>query len=185
MLICQAALPFAPFASLFPTAQPAFAEEEPAPAADQGSENSAKSPSEAQKTAISTHCVAIKDTLKKLQKDDSHARVYLGGRYEKILSKYAIPLNTRLVENSLSTPELIETQNQLAKAKSTFVSDFIDYQRNLENLVSIDCASNPDKFYQELLTVRTKRQTVAKDIDKLHSLAASHLKQVTTLKDKI
>ncbi len=145
---------------------------------------SAPALSEAQKTAIVANCTAIKDNLQKLQKDDSHARVYLGGRFEKINSKFVIPLNVRLVENSLSTPELVENQNQLTSSKATFVNDFVDYQRELETLVGQDCQVEPEKFYAQLQKVRAKRQTVADDVAKTRSLAGEHATLVTTLKEK-
>ena len=138
-----------------------------------------------QKTAIVSHCTAIKDSLKLVQKDDSHARVYLGGYYEKIISKYVVPLNVRLVENSLSTSDLVENQNDLTKAKATFVSDFIDYQRELETLINIDCQSQPENFYTQLVKVRTKRSTVASDIDKTRQLVSAHATAVSALKEKI
>ena len=141
--------------------------------------------SDAQKTAITAHCTAIKDSLKMLQKDDSHARVYLGGYYEKIISKYVTPLNTRLVENSLSTPELVENQNKLTAAKATFVSDFVDYQRELENLINTNCESDPENFYANLEKTRAKRKTVASDVEKTRKLVDSHVSLVTTLKEKL
>ena len=134
--------------------------------------------SDAQKTAI-------KDSLKMLQKDDSHARVYLGGYYEKIISKYVTPLNTRLVENSLSTPELVENQNKLTAAKATFVSNFVDYQRELENLINTSCESDPENFYANLEKTRAKRETVASDVAKTRKLVDSHVSLVTTLKEKL
>ena len=167
MLICQPLLPLAAHA--------------------EGENPDASAPitiTDDQKTAIISHCTAIKDNLKLVQKDDSHARVYLGGYYEKIISKYVVPLNLRLVENSLSTPELVENQNHLTKAKATFVSDFIDYQRDLETLINIDCASEPENFYTQLVKVRAKRNTVASDIDKTRQLV-SHTTAVTALKEKI
>ena len=141
--------------------------------------------SEAQKTAISAHCTAIKDDLKKVQKDDSHARVYLGGYYEKIISKYVTSLNVRLVENSLSTPELVENQNQLTKAKATFVSDFVEYQRELETLININCESEPENFYTQLEKVRTERASVAADVAHTRELVTAHTQAVSALKEKL
>lgn len=140
---------------------------------------------DAQKAAITSGCTAIKDNLKLVQKDDSHARVYLGGYYEKIISKYVVPLNIRLVENSLSTPELVENQNDLTKAKATFVSDFIDYQRELESLINVNCQSQPEEFYNQLVKVRAKRNTVASDITKTRQLATEHTTAVSNLKEKL
>ena len=140
--------------------------------------------SEAQKTAIMQNCSKIKDALQKVQKDDSRARVYLGGYYEIILSKFIIPLNVRLVENNLSTAGLVENQNKLAEAKSDFVNDFVTYQKDLETLTTTDCKSEPDKFYTELLSARKKRQNVADEVKKMRSLVTNNIKLVQDLKEK-
>lgn len=141
--------------------------------------------SDSQKSAIAAGCTSIKDTLKKLQKDDSRARVYLGGYYETIISKFITPLNVRLVENSLSSAELIENQNNLASIKTGFVSDFVDYQRNLETLVSLDCSSDPEAFYQKLSEVRQKRANVSSEVQKMRSLVSNHLQLAESVKAKL
>ena len=46
-----------------------------------------------QSTAVITHCDAIKEDLRKVQKEDSRVRVYLGGYYEAILTKFITLLN--------------------------------------------------------------------------------------------
>ena len=148
-------------------------------------ESEAPSLSETQSAAITTHCDALKRDLQKVQKDDSHARVYLGGHFETINSKFVIPLNTRLVENTLSTPELVNNQNDLTKAKATFVSDFIDYQKELETLVNIDCKAEPAQFYKTLEKARAKRKTVASDVTKIRQLLKTHETTIITLKDTL
>lgn len=140
---------------------------------------------EEQSTAVSTHCTTIKDSLKNVQKNDSRARFYLGSYYEKILSKFMIPLNVRLVENNLSMVELIKNQNDLADSKATFVNDFIDYQRELETLVAMDCTAQPEEFYEQLVVVRGKRQTVAEDVQELRGLVTDHMAFIVQLKEKM
>lgn len=141
--------------------------------------------SDRQTAAIADHCTAIKDDLKKVQKDDSRARVYLGGYYETIISKFVTPLNVWLVENSLSTAELIENQNQLSSNKTTFSNDFIDYQRELDTLVGLDCSAEPDNFYTQLEKVRKKRATVSSDVAKINSLISDHTRTIQNLKDTL
>ena len=140
--------------------------------------------SEAQKIAITQNCSKIKDSLQKVQKDDSRARVYLGGYYEIILSKFIIPLNVRLVENNLSTAGLVENQNKLAETKSDFVDDFVAYQKELETLTTTDCKNEPDKFYTELLSVRKMRKNVADEVKKMRTIVSDNIKLVQGLKEK-
>ncbi len=140
---------------------------------------------EAQNTAIVGHCDTIKDDLKKVQKEDARVRVYLGGYYETILSKFIVPLNVRLVENSLSSAGLVENQNKFAEAKTTFASDFIAYQQGLEELVGVDCKQKPEEFYDKLVTVRQKRKIMVQDVLKMRSLISEHVRLVENLKGKV
>lgn len=141
--------------------------------------------SDAQSEAIVTHCSSIIDDLKSVQKSDSHARVYLGGYYETIISKFITPLNIRLVENSLSTAELVENQNNFISTKATFVDNFVTYQRELESLISIDCATQPEDFYTQLGKVRDLRATVAKDVKTLRDNLTFHIDTITVIEGKL
>ena len=134
--------------------------------------------SEGQKKAVQEHCEAVKEVLKNVQRDDSRARVYLGGYYETIL-------NVRLVENNLSTASLVENQNNLAEAKTLFASDFIGYQQELEDLIAMDCKKTPEDFYDKLTKVRQKRKIVEQDTLKVRSLLSGHVKLVTQLEGKL
>ena len=123
-----------------------------------------------QSAAIAEHCDTIKDDLKKVQKEDARARVYLGGYYETILTKFITPLNVRLVENNLSSAGLVENQNNFAGAKTLFSNDYITYQQGLEELVGMDCKQEPEKFYDKLTTVRQKRKIMVQDVLKMRNL---------------
>lgn len=137
-----------------------------------------------QETAIASKCGVIKDDLKKVQKEDARTRVYLGGYYETILTKFITPLNVRLVENNLSSAGLVENQNNFADARTLFMSDFIVYQQGLEELVGIDCKTEPEKFYDKLKVVQQKRKTMVQDVLKIRNLISEHVKLVTNLKRK-
>ena len=141
--------------------------------------------SENQKTAIVEHCDSIKEDLKKVQKDDARVRVYLGGYYETILTKFITPLNVRLVENNLSTAGLVENQNDFAVAKSLFANDFVSYQQRLEELVGMDCKKEPENFYDKLKNVREKRKTMTQDVLKIRTLISQHFRMAEKLKGKV
>ncbi len=138
-----------------------------------------------QDAAIVDHCEDIRESLKKVQKDDARIRVFLGGRYETILTKFIVPLNMRLVENSLSNADLVENQNEFAEAKTVFVNDYIGYQQELESLVGMDCKNEPGKFYDQLTKVRQKRKTIRQDTMRIRSLISTHIKLVDQLKGKL
>lgn len=141
--------------------------------------------SKTQEAAIVDHCATIKESLKTVQKSDARARVYLGGRYETILNKYITPLNVRLVENSLSTTSLIESQNTLASSKAKFANDYVDYQQKLEELVAVDCKNNPTEFYEKLDGVRQKRKKVEQDVQKMRRVLAEYVDSVGKVKEKL
>ncbi len=141
--------------------------------------------SETQKNAIVDNCDNIKDSLKNVQKSDAKARVFLGSHYETVLSKFVTPLNVRLVENNFSKPDLIENQNELAKTKETFSTSFIDYQKDLEELVAMDCRAEPGKFYEKLVSVRTKRKNMVSNVSKMRELTAKNIKLVKKLKESL
>ena len=135
--------------------------------------------------AIVEHCDTIKDELKKVQKEDARVRVYLGGYYETILTKFITPLNVRLVENNLSSAGLVENQNNFAGTKTLFANDFIAYQQGLEELVGLDCKQEPEKFYDKLTTVRQKRKIMVQDVLKMRNLISEHVRLVEGLRGKV
>ncbi|MDO5451545.1 MAG: hypothetical protein Q4F56_00435 [Candidatus Saccharibacteria bacterium] len=141
--------------------------------------------SENQKNAIVDHCDLIRNSLKSTQKTDARTRVYLGGYYETILSNYIVPLNVRLVENNLSTAELVENQNKFAEVKTLFANDFVSYQQELEELVSMNCKEDPGGFYGQLDKVRQKRKAVEQDTLRIRNLISEHVKLVNQLKRKM
>lgn len=141
--------------------------------------------SEIKSEDITRNCTTIRESLKNVQKRDARARVYLGGYYEMILTKYMTPLNVKLVEKNISNVELIENQNNFAKAKTKFSEDFVNYQKELEDLVLTDCKNDPSAFYNELVTVRTERAKMEKDMTKLSDLIQRHIELVKALKGKL
>ncbi len=140
---------------------------------------------ESQSEAIVDNCASIKEKLRSVQKNDAKVRVYLGGYYESILTKFIVPLNVRLVENNLSNAELVENQNNFASVKALFSSDFINYQQELELLVSMDCRKDPEEFYEKLDIVRQKRKTMVQDVLRVRSIISQHVRLVEKLKGKV
>ena len=141
--------------------------------------------SENQSNAIKDNCSTIQESLKNVQKKDSRTRVYLGGYFETILSKYIKPLNHRLVENSISDINIINEQTEFANAKTQFSNDFIIYQKSLESLIATNCKENPDDFYDILTTTRALRATVLSDVMNLKQLILDHSSSVQLLEEKI
>ena len=141
--------------------------------------------SQAQEAAISDHCATIQESLKVVQRSDARARVYVGGRYETILSKFVTPMNVWLVENNMSRADLIESQNSIAELKQKFANDYVDYQQGLEQLVAVDCKTQASVFYDKLVQVRTKRKKVEKDMSKMTEALDEYKVRIGKLKEAV
>ena len=142
-------------------------------------------PSASQVSAIKENCSTIRQNLKNLQHTDSRARTYFGAIYETFASKYLKPLNLRLINNDLSSPELSKLQTTFATTRTSFSNDFIDYSKSLEELIVTDCRLEPEIFYQRLVKTRTKRSAVAKDVKTLNKLLVDSIKNVEKLKESL
>lgn len=139
--------------------------------------------SKTQSDFIADNCDSIKDTLKNVQKKDSYARVYLGGHFETILSKYLKPLNHRLIENDISNAEIVSEQTLFSSAKTKFSNDFIAYQKALDGLIATDCKNSPETFYEKLADTQKARATVLTDVNELKSLILKNISSVQLLKE--
>lgn len=140
---------------------------------------------EAQKATIVDHCDTIQYSLGSLQRADSRTRVYLGRYYETILTSFITPLNLRLVENNMSDTRLIENQTNFAARRTRFVNDYIAYQQALEELVNVNCKTEPEKFYEKLVATREKRRVVNRDVTRLREMTDTQVKLVEELKNGI
>lgn len=138
-----------------------------------------------QEEAISNHCDTIKEKLKDVQREDAKVRVHLGGQYEAILSRFILPLNVKLVEKNLSNADFVENQNNFVDTKSVFANDYISYQQQLEELVAMDCETEPEVFYEKLVKVRQKRKTMEQDTMLMRNLISKNITLVKALKEKI
>ena len=139
--------------------------------------------SKKQETAITDHCDAIREDLKNVQRTDARARVYIGGRYETILTKFVMPMNLWLVEKNMSRTDLIESQNVISETRASFVNDYVDYQQSLEQLVALDCKNESEKFYDKLVRVRQKRKKVEQDMQKMTKNLDEYKARVTKMKE--
>lgn len=141
--------------------------------------------SNGQKNVIIDNCDIVKDSLKNVQKADSRARIFLGSHYETVLSKYIMPLNVRLLENNKSNAGLIENQKEFSEVKAGFTADYINYQQGLEELVAIDCRAEPERFYDKLVSVRTKRGKMVADVANMRKLINKNINLVKELAESL
>ena len=141
--------------------------------------------SESKKETISKNCSTIVENLKELQREDSKTRVYLGRYYEVLQSRFITPLNVRLSENTLSNDSFVKNQNDFSKGRNNFMIDFIEYQKELERLISTDCKNRPAEFYDILVKTRELRKIVESDAKYIKGLANEHLELVKKIGEKL
>ena len=145
----------------------------------------AKTISEAKKESITKNCSSIVEKLKELQHEDSKIRLYLGRYYEIIQLRFITPFNVRLSENTLSDDSFVKNQNDFSKGRNNFMIDFIEYQKELERLISADCKNRPAEFYDILVRTRELRKIVESDTKYIQGLMTEHLGLVKKIGEKL
>lgn len=141
--------------------------------------------SEEQTGHLSMNCSSIKIQLKSLQKTDSKLRVYLGSKYEIVLSNFMTNLNLRLIKDDYADQELAGLQTTFSSERERFKADFTAYSQALESLIGIDCQSEPQKFYDQLETVRLKRADVQASCDRMREVIDWHRTAVVRLQGSL
>lgn len=137
--------------------------------------------SDEQKDTLVQNCGNIKQSLIMLQHADSRTRTYLGSAYEAVSSRFITPLNLRLIKNNSPSEELFKIQNKFTAAQVEFRSAYVEYMRELENLIATDCSAHPEDFYRKLESTRDRRETLRKTTVILAGLVESQYKAVESL----
>lgn len=131
---------------------------------------------------ISQTCSSIQLQLKNIQKTDARYRAKLGSYYEMINSNLMLNLNLRLVKNNLATAELSELQTTFSNERDYFKNAYTAYQKELDNLIAIDCREKPQDFYNQLEAVRSRREKVNTSTIRLRDLIRTHREAVMSLR---
>ena len=113
---------------------------------------------------ISANCLSIKGSLNQLHASDALLRVNRGQIYESIGSKLMGNFNTRLGNNSLDNKGLVVVSNQYQTALTAFRNDYQSYEKQLSEVIKIDCTKDQTGFHNALQDARKKRISVHDDI---------------------
>ncbi len=138
-----------------------------------------------QNDAIVQNCSNIKQSLQQLQRADSRTRAYLGSAYETISTRFITPLNVRMVRNNLTSTVLFRIQNDFSSAQAIFRDSYVDYMRELENLIATDCTRAPEDFYNKLISARNKREELRSVTKQLADLANEQYQTVEELRNTL
>lgn len=139
---------------------------------------------DAQITAIRTHCTDIRGALNRLQQTDTLLRYNRGQLYRTIVDKLMSPLNQRIASNQLDGAELVATTAQYNKEYQVFFDAYKNYDIELSQLLSIDCTKQPTSFYGKLSDVREKRIKLHESSVKIIELATQYKGQYDIFRSK-
>lgn len=141
-------------------------------------------PTSEQLRKITDRCSEIKISLKRVHADDALLRVNQGQTYGIVSGKLMARLNSRAALNSLDTSTLVAATNLFKNDVETFRTSYQDYENSLSNLIGIDCASEPELFYQELSSTRQKRILVFDATDQVSSDVSEYKKAFDEFRQK-
>jgi hypothetical protein len=144
---------------------------------------SAKTISDEQRGLIEANCSSIKLQLNNVDKYGSRSRQHLGAQYESISTNLMMNLNLRLVKNNLADAKIAEQQTSFKNQRDAFKSSFTEYSKKLESLKNIDCKTDAQHFYDELRTVRDKRQEISDNMQRLREILTEHRETVVKLRE--
>ena len=80
---------------------------------------------------------------------------------------------------------LMDNQDSFSRTRNSFIIDFIEYQKGLEDLVATDCRVEPEIFYNKLVKVRERRKVVESDTVVLKELIMTQLNLVKGLREQL
>lgn len=113
---------------------------------------------------IRSRCPSIKNTLHQLHASDALLRVNRGRVYESTLTRLMDRLNSRLDSNNFGNVNLVSTAGLYKRSLDRFRSNYKAYEEQLSVTLDIDCAKQPELFYQSVMSAREKRKTVHGDV---------------------
>ncbi len=112
---------------------------------------------DAEITAIKTHCSDIQVTLNRLKQADKLLRLDRGVVYKALADKLMVPFNQRIASNQLDGSELVATTATYNSQYQKFFAAYTEYDTMLSLAISTDCVKQPTTFYDRVADAREKR----------------------------
>lgn len=135
--------------------------------------------------AIRQRCVTTQSELALLHSNDTLLRVNQGQRYESLMSRLMSPMNSRLVLNRYDAEGFVRITNQYEKKLTTFRSNWVAYEKRLQQTFSSNCRDDPEKFYNDIQTVRSLRKTLRQNVVDLNNSITSYRQALASFSDGI
>ena len=128
---------------------------------------------------IRARCSEVKATLGRVHANDALLRVNRGQLYERLSTKLAAPLNSRIALNRLDGSSLLTVTSNYDQHLNDFRTHYQTYEEQLSATMRIDCVNQPAKFYDSLQDARAKRQIVNESSQRLTSDIAEYKQAFT------
>lgn len=122
---------------------------------------------QSQQELIVANCTEIKTTLNRLHSSDALLRVNTGQTYESILTKLMKRFNERAVLNNMISDELEVATVEFEKLLNIFRANYVVYEQRLSATIDINCATQPQAFYDSLAVSRENRRILHDSVQQL------------------
>lgn len=116
---------------------------------------------------IRSRCSEIKVSLNRIHANDALLRVNRGQLYERLSTKLAAPLNSRIALNRLDGSSLLSVTSSYELNLNEFRTRYQAYEEQLSTTMRTDCVKQPASFYDNLQLAREKRRSVYESTQKL------------------
>jgi hypothetical protein len=133
---------------------------------------------------ITANCRAAQSVISQIEKANAVSRINRGWAYDNTLS-LLFAMNTRLSNDQIAAPRLVELTSDFKAQSATFRSSHDRYATELARAVNVDCVQKPIDFYARLITARGHRQTVADEIKKLDRIIDDYKNELNKIAEDL
>lgn len=141
--------------------------------------------SDARIELIRENCVAAQSSMQRLELNEAVMRRNRGVGYESAL-KLMAALNSRIVFNKMTAPELAALTQQVAVKRNEFTQNYIAYNNSYHTTMRLpNCREQPVTFYDYLTQTRELRAKLSVTIDDIDKLLDDYQLQFNNLKQTI
>lgn len=117
---------------------------------------------------ISRGCVQAQNNLRQLYEADKVTRINRGYTYTN-LSSLMSAMSARAALNMYTVPQLSSSNRTFTQLHDSFNETYRVYAIDIDNVIRMDCRSEPDHFYDLLQSIRAQRALLATTIDDINS----------------
>lgn len=133
---------------------------------------------------VRSNCLTAVSSLDQLHRTDALLRVNRGQLYESISTRLMSRLNSRVALNRLDASKLTVASSNYEKALKSFREHYINYERQLNSTININCREQPQRFYDMVVETGKRRQRVNVDVRQIHRYLDDYNKAFAALRSE-